>query len=213
MAERSTRTRLLRRAGKARIALTDSQAERLATYLDLLFRWNRKVNLTALTQGDEALDRLVLEPLLAARYLPAGPGRLIDIGSGGGSPAIPLKLAVSDYALTMVESKARKAAFLREVARVLDIRDVTVAPARFESLLGDAGHTAVYSAFSIRAVRIERHTLTELASFLKPGGIGLVFRGPSGPDEGVDAGSLSWVATHQLIPALGSRLTLYKHNK
>ena len=57
-------------------------------------RWNRKINLTALTDPDEAIDRLLLEPLVAARYLPVpGEPSLMDIGSGGGSPAIPLKLA------------------------------------------------------------------------------------------------------------------------
>jgi 16S rRNA (guanine527-N7)-methyltransferase len=210
VAERTTRTRLLRRAGKGNIFITETQADRLATYLDLLFRWNRKINLTALTDADEAIDRLLLEPLIAARQLPSGRGRLIDIGSGGGSPAIPLALALGDYAVTMVESKARKAAFLREVARVLDLSHVGVETTRFQSLLNEASYQGAYSAFSIRAVRTERQTLTELASFLASGGLGLVFRGPGGSEQGVEAPPLLWVGTHPLIPSLGSRLTLYR---
>ena len=210
MADRTTRTRLLRRAGKGNISITETQADRLATYLDLLFRWNRKINLTALTDVDEAIDRLLLEPLIAARHLPNGRGRLIDIGSGGGSPAIPLALALGEYGVTMVESKARKAAFLREVVRVLDLSQVAVETTRFQSLLEEPTHHGTYSAFSIRAVRIERETLTQLTSFLARDGLGLVFRGPGGPEQGAEAVPLLWVGTHPLIPSLGSRVTLYR---
>jgi len=210
VAERTTRTRLLRRAEKRNISISETQADRLATYLDLLFRWNRKINLTALTDVDEAIDRLLLEPLIAARHLPNGRGRLIDIGSGGGSPAIPLALALGEYRVTMVESKGRKAAFLREVVRVLDLSQVAVETTRFQSLVEETTHCGAYSAFSIRAVRIERQTLTQLTSFLAPDGLGLVFRGPSGPEQGVEAPPLLWVSTHSLIPSLGSRVTLYR---
>jgi 16S rRNA (guanine527-N7)-methyltransferase len=208
--ERTTRSRLLRRAARAHVSLPDSQADALAAYLDLLFRWNRKINLTALTEVDDAIDRLLLEPLVAARHVPNGPGRLIDIGSGGGSPAIPLVLTLADYELTMVESKARKAAFLREVIRSLGLSRTTVETTRFESLLTGAGHRSAYSAFSIRAVRIERQTLAQLSFFLGAGGVGLVFRGATGPDHSGDAPPMAWAGTYPLVPGLGSRLTIYR---
>ena len=69
MAARDFRTRLTRRASKAGVPLSDDLAATLSAYYELLSRWNRKINLTALTDPDEAIDRLLLEPLVAARYL------------------------------------------------------------------------------------------------------------------------------------------------
>ena len=87
----------------------------------MLSRWNQKINLTSLDDPDEAIDRLMLEPLAAVRFVPAGVSAMMDIGSGGGSPAIPMKLVSPKVALTMVEVKARKSAFLREATRHLKL--------------------------------------------------------------------------------------------
>ncbi len=135
MAQRDFRTRLLRRASKAGIRLTDDLSASLTAYYELLARWNRKINLTGLTDPDEAIDRLLMEPLVAARYLPSPTARLMDIGSGGGSPAIPLKLSTPGISLTMVEAKARKSAFLREAIRQLELESTQVENARYEELL------------------------------------------------------------------------------
>ncbi len=85
--------------------------------------------------GDEAIDRLLIEPVLATKYLPAPDATVLDIGSGGGSPAIPMKLAAPGISLRMVESKTRKAAFLREVVRTLELDRTAVEAVRFEELL------------------------------------------------------------------------------
>jgi 16S rRNA (guanine527-N7)-methyltransferase len=210
VAARDTRSRLLRRAAKVNLFIPDSQADQLATYLDLLFRWNRKINLTAFTAVDDGIDRLLLEAWVASRHLPPGGGNLIDVGSGGGSPAIPLAIALPEYHLTMVEAKARKAAFLREAVRVLDLPRASVETARFQSLLAHESHRSAYTALSARAVRLDRSALSDLAGFLRSGGLGLIFRGPSGPDEVPDVQPLVWVGTQALLPHLGSRLTLYQ---
>ena len=85
MAPRDLRTRLLRRAAKSALFLPDDLSERLLTYYELLARWNRKINLTALDNPDEAIDRLLLEPILAARYLPSS-----DFVSWTSAPAAAL---------------------------------------------------------------------------------------------------------------------------
>jgi len=109
---------LTSRAERAGVALPNLLADRLVTYYEVLEHWNEKINLTSLSDADEAVDRLLLEPLAGARLLPTG-ARLIDLGSGGGSPAIPLALALSSPVFVMVESRSRKAAFLREALREL----------------------------------------------------------------------------------------------
>jgi len=207
---RDTRARLVRRAAKADVQVPPTLADRLTAFLELLFRWNRKINLTALRDLDDAIDRLLLEPLAALRHVPHGAGRLIDLGSGGGSPAIPLALARVDLDLTMVETKARKAAFLREAVRVLELSSALVETSRYEDLLAGTGHRGTYTALSIRALRVEAAALREVAEFLAPDGIALLFRGPTGPDVLADADPLAWTGTYPLLESLRSRVSIFR---
>ena len=117
MAASDFHDRLTLRAWDAGLELTAEQSEQLETYYRLLVRWNQRINLTSLSLNpltDEAMDRLLLEPLGTARFVRSERPVWFDLGSGGGSPAIPLKLARPASQLIMVESRARKAAFLRE---------------------------------------------------------------------------------------------------
>ena len=208
MAPRDFTTRLTRRATRAGLFLTDDLIEQLATFYALLSRWNQKINLTALHNPDEAIDRLMLEPLMAARYIPATAQRLMDVGSGGGSPAIPLKLAVPRLALTMVEVKARKSAFLREAVRQLELTQTEVETARVEEILTKPELHEAFDVLSMRAVRVEARTLHTLQAFLKSHGQMFLFRGPHGPSiPQAVVPPLEWLETVPLVETLQSRLT------
>jgi 16S rRNA (guanine527-N7)-methyltransferase len=208
VAARDLRTRLHSRAGKSGVFLPDDLAERLIAYYELLARWNRKINLTSLDDPDEAIDRLLLEPILAARHLPGTDLKLMDVGSGGGSPAIPLKLASPLASLTMVEVKARKSAFLREAIRTLELSDTTVETSRYEELLTRPELHESVNVLSLRAVRVELRSLMTLQAFLRPGGAMFMFRGPGGPKEPQSVPMLRWVDTYPLVDSLQSRLTV-----
>jgi 16S rRNA (guanine527-N7)-methyltransferase len=209
VAPRDFRTRLVRRASKAGVFLTDDLSSSLAAYYELLTRWNRKINLTGLTDQDEAIDRLLLEPLVAARYLPTPHTRLMDIGSGGGSPAIPLKLANPEMSVTMVEAKVRKSAFLREAVRQLGLEETHVENARYEELLTRPEMHELHDVVSIRAVRVEARALVTLQAFLRPLGTMMLFRGPDGAAESQTFfPPLEHVQTVPLLEATKSRLTL-----
>lgn len=189
--------------------LHDDLAARLVAFYELLTRWNEKINLTSLGNPDEAIDRLLLEPLLTARHIPFPGGRLMDIGSGGGSPAVPLKLAIPGLSLVMVESKARKSAFLREAIRHLALTDTLVETARVESLLPRADFHEAFELVSLRAVRVETRMLHTAQAFLRPQGRLLLFRGASGRDQPDSViPPLRWEATHPLVESLQSRLTV-----
>jgi len=201
--------RLRRRARRHGLTLAPDVVRALVSYLELLDRWNRKINLTALDAPDQAIDRLLLEPLIAARHLPSGPLQLIDIGSGGGSPAIPLKIVVPSASLVMVEAKTRKAAFLREAVRHLGLSDVRVEVCRFEQLLTQPGLHEAADVLTLRAVRTESRVLMSLQAFLKPGGRLFLFRGPSGPDAPQALSPpLQWSSTVPLVDSLQSRLVI-----
>ena len=213
MASREFRERLRRRAKSAGIALEPSLVDGLETYYQLLTKWNAKINLTAFRltpEGDDAaIDRLIIEPVIAARYVPENARTLLDAGSGGGSPAIPLKLASANLALRMVEVKTRKAVFLREAVRALGLRDAEVETSRFEELLPRAELHEALDLVSIRAVRVEVRTLNTLQAFLRPGGKLLLFRGASKSDlEDSPPPPLAWMATYPLVDSLHSKLVV-----
>ena len=213
MSNREFRERLRRRAKTAGISLDSGLIDGLETYYQLLTKWNAKINLTAFrltSEGDdEAIDRLLIEPVVAARYVPENARTLLDAGSGGGSPAIPLKLASTNLALRMVEVKTRKAVFLREAVRTLGLRDAEVETSRFEELLPRAELHEALDLVSIRAVRIEIRTLNTLQAFLRPGGKLLLFRGASKNDlEDSPPPPLAWMATYPLVDSLHSKLVV-----
>ncbi len=208
MAPRDFSTRLTRRAARAGLSISDDLAEKLAAFHALLSRWNHKINLTSLADPDESIDRLILEPLLAARHVPAAAMRFMDIGSGGGSPAIPLKLALPHLELTMVEAKVRKSAFLREAARQLDLAATEVETTRVEELLARPRLHESFDLITMRAVRVEGRMLNTIQAFLKPGGHVLLFRGPHGPAEPMVVPPLQWIETYPLLDTLQSRVTI-----
>jgi 16S rRNA (guanine527-N7)-methyltransferase len=208
---REFKDRLTRRARRADLTLTAQLIAALEQYYRLLAAWNAKINLTALPLGqpdDDTFDRLLVEPLVAARFLPAGPLSVVDIGSGSGSPAIPLALARPDLSLRMVESKTRKAVFLTEAARHLGLEHVTVEAARFEQLLSRPDLHEAADVVTIRAVRVESRTLLTLQAFLKTSGQLFWFRGPVGPDQPEAPPPLRWMVTHPLVDSLRSRLVV-----
>jgi 16S rRNA (guanine527-N7)-methyltransferase len=202
----------MRRARRAGVVLPSQLGTRLEAYFRLLATWNEKINLTGMDLSEptpEALDRLLIEPLVAAKHAPQGAVRMVDIGSGGGSPAIPFALAVSAR-LLMVESKTRKSVFLKEALRALEMTDAEVLTSRFEALLARPELHEAHDLLTIRAVRVESRVLTGLQAFVKPGGWLFLFRSTSGDAPEAITPPLSWVATFPLVEPLRSRLVVLK---
>ena len=212
MTTREFHDRFARRARRAGLTVSQELEARLEVYYRLLSSWNTKINLTGLKLSDmepEALDRLLIEPLVAAKYVPGSSSRMLDVGSGGGSPAIPMVLANPRLRLMMVESKTRKSVFLREAIRALQLKGADVATARFEELLTRPDLHEAHDLVTIRAVRIEPRTLMALQAFCAPGGLVFLFRGSvaADPSEAVTP-PLSWKATYPLLDSLRSRLVV-----
>jgi len=205
----TTAERLAERAAGVGISLAEPLLSRLAVYFELLQRWNRKLNLTSLADTDEAVDRLLLEPLAAAAHLNHG-ARLADLGSGGGSPAIPLALALDSPRMLMVESRIRKVSFLREAIREVGLAG-TVESGRFEEVSKLPGYSAGFDVVSIRAIRQDTAALDAAARLLRRGGLLALFRGPDGPERVDCPPVLSWRATTPLLRSTRSRLTTLFH--
>lgn len=193
---------------RARFAVASAEAntrqlEDLALYFGLLTKWNKTVNLTALVldpPSDEAIDRLLVEPFLAAQESQLAsvdakePRRLLDVGSGGGSPAIPLALALGPgVELRMVESKSRKAAFLRETVREIQLKGAEVFNARLEDLAGRLNLQGAFDLVSIRAVRADPALWKALSALVRKGGEVLWFRSTGEPASAVQEFALTAV--------------------
>jgi 16S rRNA (guanine527-N7)-methyltransferase len=209
---REFQDRVTRRAKRAGVALAPDVLARLEIYYRLLETWNRKINLTGLNLSEatpETIDRLLMEPLVAARHVPAGAKKMLDVGSGGGSPAIPMALVLPSIQLLMVESKTRKSVFLREAIRVLTLAGADVASSRFEELLARPDLHESHDLVTIRAVRTESRVLSGLQAFVRPRGLIFLFRGATAadPSETIPP-PLAWSATFPLLESLRSRLVI-----
>ncbi len=201
--------RIQLRTALAGVQVSPDQAGMLAAYLDVLRRWNQKSNLTAFELSpptDAAIDRLIVEPVAAARHVPATARLLVDIGSGGGSPAIPLRVMAPQARVVMVEARARKAAFLREVARALELEGLAVENRRFEELAGRSDLQGAADVVTVRAVRMTREVWLNTRNILKADGRAFLF---GTADDAVNLSlpeNLRLIQDESLVPALDSRL-------
>lgn len=146
--------------------------QHISTYIDILQRWNARVNLTAIRTEEEIVTRHFGESLFAARHLfpPCSPvppvvntsPAVADVGSGAGFPGIPLKLWAPQIRLTLIESNHKKSAFLREVARALILTDINIQTARAETL------KEKFDVVTLRAVEHFESILPAAAALLAP---------------------------------------------
>jgi 16S rRNA (guanine527-N7)-methyltransferase len=174
--------RIISRADLAGATISPELATRLGDYLALLARWNTKINLTGLPVDpptDEAIDRLIVEPVVAARHIAATDAVVVDVGSGGGSPAIPLKLMVPALRFILVEARARKAAFLREAVRRLQLTEMSVECARLEDIVST--RMAVADVVTLRAVRVDANLRAAVAAVARTSGRIFVFTSAAHP--------------------------------
>lgn len=169
---------------KLGVTLDDAQAARLGDYLARLVAMNELLNLTAVTDPVEVwrrhgVDALSLVPHLA--HLPAG-GRLLDVGSGGGVPGIPLAIARPDLELTLLEATQKKAQFLVDVSEAIGLTNVEVYAERAEDM-DDSVLTEAYDVVTARAVAKIENLLAWTAPFAKRGGHLLFIKGERAPEE------------------------------
>ena len=175
---------ITRRGSQAGLPVDDALAAKLAAYVELLARWNRKINLTALPVDpptDDAIDRLLIEPLVAAVWIEPQDRFAIDVGSGGGSPAIPIKIAVPAPRMILVESRLKKAAFLREAIRHLELSGIEVENCRLEELSARTDLQRCVDVVTLRAVSAEVELWGSIRKLLRPGARVFWFGGGPAP--------------------------------
>jgi 16S rRNA (guanine527-N7)-methyltransferase len=202
-------------AAREAVLLSAGELQSISTYIDLLRRWNARINLTAIRDEDEIVTRHFGESLFAADHLfpkstSEGPGsgfvastpEVADLGSGAGFPGIPIKLWAPTIRLTLIESNHKKIAFLREVARALTLTDINIKAVRAETL------AERFDVLTVRAVERFDKMLGIAARLLAPSGrLALLI----GAGQAVRAQSLlpalTWSGSHP-VPRSDSRILL-----
>ena len=146
--------------------LDEALLDSVRVHLDLLCRWNQRMNLTSLRTPEAMVERHFGESLFAARHLLARDSvqGVFDLGSGAGFPGLPMKYWAPMIPLALIESHGKKATFLREVARALQLADVAMLNLRAETIPGRA------ELVSLRAVEHFEQILPAAVRLVAPGG-------------------------------------------
>ncbi|WP_321492940.1 16S rRNA (guanine(527)-N(7))-methyltransferase RsmG [uncultured Desulfobacter sp.] len=164
------------------LALSSQQVQLLAGHARELMLWNKKMNLTAITDIRLVAYKHFVDALGASTFLEQ-PARLMDIGSGAGFPAVPMKIMYPDLDVTMVDSVRKKVSFLNHVVRTLKLDNIRAVHARVEDLARDPGHAHLYDAVTARGFA----DLSKLAKLARPmlGSWGTIYalKGESATEE------------------------------
>lgn len=153
----------------------------LSLYLDLLLKWNAHTNLTAIRDPEEIVRRHFGESLFAAHHLAPETPTLLDFGSGAGFPGLPIAILRSDIHVTLAESQNKKATFLREVVRTLNLK-TEVWSSRVESM----PTTRQFAAVTLRAVDKMETALRAAKARILPGGqLAILTTASQAPPDGL----------------------------
>lgn len=144
-------------------------------YMDELWAWNQHINITGAATRLEVLVNLFLDSLIPGPYLPET-GNLLDVGSGGGFPGIPLKIYKPDLTVDLLEAKSKRVSFLKHVIRLLRLEEIRVVRGRIGTKEVPTGRDW-YDVVTARALASAHQTVLWCAPFLRQGGMLVLFLG------------------------------------
>ncbi len=217
--EQDLRDLLIEGARRLGATLQGDAVERFATYLSLLQRWGGKINLTSRLGSREIVSHHFLDSLAGARQFTETRGtRVIDLGAGAGLPAFPLKFAIPELQITLVDSVRKKIAFCQEVIRATSVLGMSAVWGRAEEFAKAPEHRSGYHWVVSRALGQAADVVNLALPFLVPGGRVLLYKGsPDGAEvraldqlcERIGAG---WELQQVEVPSLdeGRSLILVK---
>lgn len=162
--------------------LSAHQVDKFVLYLSELKKWNKKINLTSLNEDQEIVVKHFLDSLTPLPYVPMG-SFIMDLGSGGGLPGIPMKIARPDIRIILLDATGKKVSFLNHMINILKFKNARALQQRADSKVFQeimSGHLDVVVA---RAFGKMEKTLEVGAPYLKAGGKLIVMKGPNWKEE------------------------------
>jgi 16S rRNA (guanine527-N7)-methyltransferase len=181
--------------------LSPVQIRLIGMYLDELGEWNKKMNLTGLTSREGIIKELLLDSLFSARFLP-DEGTLLDVGSGAGFPAIPLRICKPKLRIHLIEASLKKVSFLKHVVRCAHFNRMEVLRGRIEAE-GNFLHKGQYNIVTARAIAYLPKVLAWCAPYLISGGLLVNFQGREFEDalsEGGDVLKRNRIFLYKTVP-------------
>ncbi len=176
----------LEEANKNYIKINDEELEKLYKYMIGIIDWNDKINVTAITEEKLFIVKHFIDSLLINHYL-QGKNRIIDIGTGGGFPGIPLKILNADKKFTLIDSVNKKLNVIRDLSEKIGLKNLEIIHTRAEDLANKKEHREMYDVATTRAVSNLSTILEYMLPFVKVGGIAVCMKGPNYKDELEDA--------------------------
>lgn len=184
------------------LAVSDTLCEQIRMYIELLLRWNRRISLTAIESPEDIVRSHFAESLLAKKAAPSLHGRLADVGTGAGFPGLPLRMYIPDLHLTLIEPNVKKCAFLAEITRTLELKNVEIIQRRYDDVRTPDPPFDIVTA---RALGQFQEFVDWAETVLSPNGSVMVWTGPDGKSELERKKSWKWQAPY-VIPGSKHRL-------
>jgi len=176
------------KAEKIKIVLTEEQINKFYLYMNLLIEWNKKMNLTAITDPEEIIIKHFIDSLTVGKYLENN-SKVIDVGTGAGFPGIPLAICFEKINFTLADSLQKRILFLKEIKNKLDLKNVELIHGRAEDLGKGEKLREQYDFAVSRAVAPLNILLEYLIPFIKVNGYCICMKGSNGKNELEDAKS------------------------
>ena len=166
-------TRLRAFAERHGVPLSPEQIRRLDRLDQMVAEWSRALDLSGFPDPEQRVRRYLLEPLDASRFVPEGTGAALDVGTGGGSPGLPLAVLRPGHRWTLLEPNGRRAVFLEEALTQLGLEGARVERSRLQDFAPKGGFAIITS----RGVSLDETSLKRMSRWLEPGGRLLLFTG------------------------------------
>lgn len=167
---------------KINVNINEEIGEKFYKYTELLLEWNKKINLTAITDLDDIILKHYVDSLTINKYI-TNNNRIIDIGTGAGFPGIPLKLLNKEKEFILVDSLNKRVKFLEEVVNQLNINNIEVIHARVEDLAKNNKYRENIDIATSRAVANLSTLLEYMLPFIKINGVCICMKGPKISEE------------------------------
>jgi 16S rRNA (guanine527-N7)-methyltransferase len=164
-------------AAQMGLKVASGQALQFARHAQSLLEWNRKINLTAITEPDEIAVKHFLDAIAPLELLPTQ-GCLLDIGTGGGFPGLPLKVIRPELSMTLIDGIRKKVNFVKHVIRLLGLHDIEALQVRAEDLRRDTQFAGRFDIIVCRALADLDKVLDLAVPLLAPQGCVVTYQGP-----------------------------------
>jgi 16S rRNA (guanine527-N7)-methyltransferase len=220
--ERISRMRdiLFTTASSLGISLSEKALLLFETYQRELLTWNKKINLVSVKSALDIPIKHFLDSLTLVPFIQDTSSQVLDIGSGAGFPAIPLKIAVNSLKISLLESSRKKTSFLKHIIRTLHLTDIPVIHNRAEYLMEDEAYRGTFTVVTSRATLKLPQFLRMGAYFLAPKGILIAMKSKRAEEELREGATVSqnlgyhYIARHDItLPITGDFRTIIIYEK